>query len=70
MVLKRGTNTANIAPLPPKCTHFFKTMGEIQAAKGIGGLYAGVSVKCVHLGGSGAMLAVLVPRFKTMWGVK
>lgn len=55
----------SINPVP-----FFKTMGEIQAAKGIGGLYAGVSVKCVHLGGSGAMLAVLVPRFKTMWGVK
>jgi solute carrier family 25 2-oxodicarboxylate transporter 21 len=46
---------------------FFAKMGEIHAAKGIGGLYAGVSVKCVHLGGSGAILAVLVPRFKTYW---
>jgi len=49
---------------------FFAKMGEIHAAKGIGGLYAGVSVKCVHLGGSGAILAVLMPRFKAMWGVK
>ena len=40
----------------------------MYSAKGIGGLYAGVGVKMVHLGGSGAILAVLVPRFKTMWG--
>jgi len=52
----------SVNPVP-----FFGKFGEIFAAKGIGGLYAGVSVKCLHLGGSGAILAVLVPRFKDMW---
>merc|ERR1711920_459408 len=46
---------------------FFGEMASIYAAKGIGGLYAGVGPKCVHLGGSGAILAVLMPRFKTMY---
>lgn len=59
-----GFNLA-LNPVP-----FFSKMAEINAAKGIGGLYAGVSVKCVHLGGSGAILAVLVPRFKDMWMAK
>lgn len=52
-----------VNPMP-----FFGKASEIMAAKGIGGLYSGVGVKMVHLGGSGAILAVLVPRFKTMWG--
>jgi solute carrier family 25 2-oxodicarboxylate transporter 21 len=47
---------------------FFGKAAEIHAAKGIGGLYSGFGVKCVHLGGSGAILAVLMPRFKKMWG--
>lgn len=34
-----------------------------------GGLYAGVGPKMIHLGGSGAILAVLMPRFKTMWSL-
>lgn len=54
----------SLNPIP-----FFSKMGEVHAAKGIGGLYAGVSVKCIHLGGSGAILAVLMPRFKKMWAV-
>lgn len=40
---------------------------EIGSTKGIGGLYAGVGPKMIHLGGSGAILAVLMPRFKTMY---
>lgn len=55
----------SVNPVP-----FFASMGSIFQAKGIGGLYAGVSVKCLHLGGSGAILAVLVPRFKDMWLAK
>merc|ERR1712060_255339 len=46
---------------------FFGTASEIMASKGITGLYSGVGPKMVHLGGSGAILAVLMPRFKTMW---
>merc|ERR1712205_197084 len=49
--------------------HFLGKTAEIANAKGIGGLYAGFPVKCLHLGGSGAILAVLVPRFKEMYGV-
>lgn len=44
------------------------TSAEIFAAKGIAGLYAGMMVKSIYLGGSGALLAVLVPRFKELWG--
>eukprot|EP00928_Gymnodinium_smaydae_P037035 TRINITY_DN2577_c0_g1_i1.p2 TRINITY_DN2577_c0_g1~~TRINITY_DN2577_c0_g1_i1.p2 ORF type:complete len:301 (+),score=80.52 TRINITY_DN2577_c0_g1_i1:72-974(+) len=46
---------------------FFKEAAALGAAKGIGGLYAGVGPKMVHLGGSGAILAVLMPRFKKMY---
>lgn len=43
----------------------------LPAEKGfMNGLYAGVHVKAVHLGGSGALLAVLMPRFKTWFGVE
>lgn len=47
---------------------FFNQASKIYGAKGIGGLYSGYGIKCVHLGGSGAILAVLMPRFKQMWG--
>lgn len=46
---------------------FFATAGEIMAQRGITGLYSGVGPKMVHLGGSGAILAVLMPRFKSMY---
>jgi len=52
-------------PLNP--VPFFATAGEIMSARGLTGLYSGVGPKMVHLGGSGAILAVLMPRFKTMW---
>merc|ERR1719322_833619 len=43
---------------------FFSEASAIFSSRGIGGLYAGVGPKMVHLGGSGAILAVLMPRFK------
>merc|ERR1719330_2156131 len=46
---------------------FFATAGEIMGARGLTGLYSGVGPKMVHLGGSGAILAVLMPRFKSMY---
>merc|ERR1712083_608909 len=46
---------------------FFAEAGNLMATRGIGGHYAGVGPKMVHLGGSGAILAVLMPRFKSMW---
>lgn len=46
---------------------FFGEASSIMASRGITGLYSGVGPKMVHLGGSGAILAVLMPRFKTMW---
>merc|ERR1712060_993078 len=46
---------------------FFGTAAEIMSQRGLTGLYSGVGPKMVHLGGSGAILAVLMPRFKTMW---
>lgn len=46
---------------------FFGEAAKIAGEKGIAGLYAGVGPKMVHLGGGGALLAVLMPRFKEMW---
>eukprot|EP00933_Yihiella_yeosuensis_P033794 TRINITY_DN2742_c0_g1_i3.p1 TRINITY_DN2742_c0_g1~~TRINITY_DN2742_c0_g1_i3.p1 ORF type:complete len:301 (-),score=70.14 TRINITY_DN2742_c0_g1_i3:237-1139(-) len=46
---------------------FFAEASNIFATKGMTGLYAGVGPKMVHLGGSGAILAVLMPRFKKMY---
>merc|ERR1712113_1108051 len=46
---------------------FFKEAATLAGEKGIGGLYAGVGPKMIHLGGSGAILAVLMPRFKSMY---
>jgi len=62
-------------PRPNPMTHlnpfsFVAKAGEIYAAKGLaGGLYAGFGIKAIYLGGSGALLAVLVPRCKTFFGV-
>jgi len=46
---------------------FFGEAASIMKARGITGLYSGVGPKMIHLGGSGAILAVLMPRFKTMY---
>lgn len=46
---------------------FFGEAAAIGREKGLGGLYAGVGPKMVHLGGGGALLAVLMPRFKGYW---
>merc|ERR1711870_110065 len=54
-----------LAPYNP--VPFFGEAAKLYGAKGIGGLYAGVGPKMVHLGGGGALLAVLMPRFKDMW---
>lgn len=54
-----------LEPLNP--VPFFKETGAIMSAKGIGGLYAGVGPKMVHLGLGNSILFVLMPRFKTMW---
>lgn len=40
----------------------------IVAVKGFGGLYAGYFTKAGHLGGCGALMALLVPRFKLLVG--
>lgn len=45
------------------------TAASIFAKRGLGGLYAGFFIKSIYLGGSGALLAILMPRFKTWWGV-
>lgn len=49
---------------------FFAMGAKIAAEKGVGGLYSGFSFKALHLGGSGALLAMLIPMFKGMFGVK
>lgn len=50
-------------------TSVVSTASTIFASRGLSGLYAGFLVKSMYLGGSGALLAVLIPRFKAMWGL-
>lgn len=54
-----------LAPLNPG--PFFAQAADLMKTRGIGGMYAGVGPKMVHLGGSGAILAVLMPRFQSAW---
>lgn len=51
-------------------TDFFVAGKEIVRAKGIPGLYYGFVFKSLHLGGSGALLALLIPMFKNVMGVR
>jgi len=50
-------------------TEFFKVGAEIIKTKGFAGLYYGFGFKAIHLGGSGALLAWLVPLFKNLLSV-
>jgi len=50
-------------------TEFFKVGAEVIKTKGIQGLYYGFGFKAIHLGGSGALLAWLVPLFKGLLSV-
>jgi solute carrier family 25 2-oxodicarboxylate transporter 21 len=45
----------------------FGKVGEIMSTQGIGGLYAGFVPKCFHLGGSMALVGILLPRFNAAW---
>lgn len=51
-------------------TGFFGTAAEIVRTRGAMALYSGLPFKAVHLGGSGALLAMLIPLFKTLMGVQ
>jgi solute carrier family 25 (mitochondrial 2-oxodicarboxylate transporter), member 21 len=46
---------------------FFSVGKEIVAAKGVSALYAGFGFKAFHLGGSGALMAFLIPFFKQVF---
>jgi hypothetical protein len=43
---------------------------EIVASSGVKGLYTGFGFKAMHLGGSGALMAMFVPMFADMMGIK
>ena len=43
---------------------------EIVAAKGFQGLYSGFGFKALHMGGSGAFVAMLIPFFSKLMGIK
>ena len=42
---------------------------EMVAERGLRALYAGFGVKCFHLGGSGALMAFFIPKFRDLLGV-
>jgi solute carrier family 25 2-oxodicarboxylate transporter 21 len=43
---------------------------EIVAVQGLKGLYSGIGFKAIHLGGSGALMAMLIPIFAKMTGIE
>jgi len=43
---------------------------DIVARRGVGGLWAGISFKALHLGGGGALMAFLIPFFKQAFDEK
>ncbi len=58
----------NLSYLISGVTGVINTTHNIYMNRGIAGLYSGLLVKSLYLGGSGSFLAVLVPRFKKLWG--
>ena len=47
----------------------FVVAKEIISSNGIKGLYAGFAFKAIHLGGSGACMACLIPIFSEMMNI-
>lgn len=45
------------------------TAKEIVQTSGIRGLYSGLAFKAMHLGGSGALMAVFIPQFSKLMGI-
>jgi len=45
----------------------FRKVGEIASTQGLGALYAGFIPKCMHLGGTMALVGIMLPRFNAAW---
>jgi solute carrier family 25 2-oxodicarboxylate transporter 21 len=60
----------NISYLVSGVSSVLNTTHNIYINRGITGLYSGFLIKSLYLGGSGSFLAVLIPRFKKLWGVE
>eukprot|EP00388_Colpodella_angusta_P004936 GDKJ01015683.1.p1 GENE.GDKJ01015683.1~~GDKJ01015683.1.p1 ORF type:complete len:302 (-),score=53.71 GDKJ01015683.1:311-1216(-) len=63
-------STFNLSSSPntkPAYITFSSVFNRLVAQNGFKALYSGFLPKCLHLGGSGALLAVLMPRFKEIW---
>lgn len=43
---------------------------EIVSSRGVTALYSGFAFKALHLGGSGALMAMFVPIFSELMGIK
>lgn len=58
---------------PARLAWSFGKMGqvakEIVKSKGTGALYSGFTMKALHMGGSGAFIAMLIPQCAKMFGV-
>jgi solute carrier family 25 (mitochondrial 2-oxodicarboxylate transporter), member 21 len=60
----------NLSYLASGVSTVVNTTHTIYSNRGIAGLYSGFLIKSLYLGGSGSFLAVLIPRFKKLWGVE
>ncbi|KXS22404.1 mitochondrial carrier [Gonapodya prolifera JEL478] len=64
-----GTSKDSALRLALSFGKVFELGKGIYAQKGLGGLYAGFGFKALHMGGSGAFVAMLIPIFAKMMGV-
>ena len=68
--VNKPKQSLNLSYLISGVTAVAATTQNIYATRGFTGLYSGFLIKSLYLGGSGAFLAVLIPRFKKLWGVE
>lgn len=67
--LYKGAPTATTMQYAFSFGTYFKSMNSLVKQKGIMTLYNGFSMKALHMGGSGACVAVMIPAFAKMFGM-
>jgi len=66
---EKPMTTAQILRLSFSYVEYYRVAAEIVKTRGLGALYMGLTFKVLHIGGTGAFNAALIPRFKKLFGV-
>jgi len=67
--LYKGAPTSTPAQYAFSPGPYFKSMNNLVQTRGVMTLYNGFTMKALHMGGSGACIAVLIPIFAKMFGM-